>query len=517
MFADPETFASELLLEEFLQPMLELGRALCESPLALAWWLDRKGEQLSLAALSREATVSERPDRDEWLREFSGTVLRSRKLVRQRLPPTQSLGVQEVLAVAVHLSDRPLGVLVFCDPQRSPENALMQLTHRLADEMRTRILLQQSNQRVERLHSLVDFLGKIGANLDRNQILRLIIQNASELLGAEAGSLFMMDAETKHLVMEVSSNLNDEQSTKVRVPLGKGIIGYVAQTGEPVIVNDARSDSRHFDGVDRAIQFTTRSLLAVPLRTRTINLGQRRGQMTEQVIGGLEAINKKGGSFDELDLSLLETFANQAATILQIATLYADSLQLFEDMIRVLMEMLDARDPYTQGHSVRVSDLSVMIGAQLGLDSETLYHLRLGSLMHDIGKIGVPDAVLRKQGPLTEEEFLMMKTHPQTGERILSQVHLLSDERYAVTQHHERFDGKGYPRGLAGDEISILGRIVAVADAFDAITSSRPYRKGMTIEQALERIGSGAGTQFDPRVVGALADLCRRGLVQTAG
>lgn len=517
MFVESNNPAAELFLEEFLQPMLELGRFLCEAPMAVAWWSDLSAEHLYPVAVSCEADACALTVDDQWLHDLAFNMRQFRGLVQQEVPKAKSANVQRVLALPIWLADQSLGVLLFFNPQREAENALMKLGRRLAEEVHTRTLLSQSTQRVERLHRLLEFVGKMGSSLDREQILRLIIENASDLLGAEASSLFIIDNETQQLIMEMSSNLNDEQSTHVRVPLGKGVIGYVAQTGESVIVNDARSDKRHFSGVDRAIQFTTRSLLAVPLRSRTINLGSRRGEMTEQIIGGLEAINKKGGTFDELDVALLETFANQAATMLQVATLYSDSLQLFEDMIRVLMQMLDARDPYTQGHSVRVSNLSVALGEEIGLDAETLYHLRLGSLMHDIGKIGVPDAVLRKQEALTDEEYMMMKMHPLTGERILSQVHLLSAERYAVTQHHERLDGKGYPHGLAGDEISILGRIVSVADAFDAMTSSRPYRKAMTIEQALQRIGNGVGSQFDPAVVNALARLCERGAVQTAG
>ena len=173
--------------------------------------------------------------------------------------------------------------------------------------------------------------------------------------------------------------------------------------------------------------------------------------------------------------------------------------------IRALALALDARDPYTAGHSDRVSALSVLVGREMNLPEDQLEILRLGALLHDIGKIGVPDAVLRKPGPLTDEEFAMIREHPTLGARILRSVPFLEAHLPIVEFHHERPDGQGYPHKLKGDEIPIAARIVHVVDAFDAMTSARAYRRGRNSNEAMHELWRHAGTQFDREVVQALA------------
>jgi putative nucleotidyltransferase with HDIG domain len=173
--------------------------------------------------------------------------------------------------------------------------------------------------------------------------------------------------------------------------------------------------------------------------------------------------------------------------------------------IRALAQALDARDPYTAGHSERVSAVSVAIGRQLVLPDDELEVLRLGALLHDIGKIGISDAVLRKPGPLTAEEFELIKEHPGVGARILRGVHFLAPHLPIVELHHERPDGHGYPHRLCGEEIPLLARVVHVADAFDAMTSARAYRPARGAAEALRELWRCAGTQFDAEVVQAFA------------
>jgi HD-GYP domain-containing protein (c-di-GMP phosphodiesterase class II) len=315
-----------------------------------------------------------------------------------------------------------------------------------------------------------------------------------------------------HLASPPDTKLDDQQ---VRVPAGKGIIGHVVEAGEPVLVPDVTQDERHYRQVDQTIGFVTRAILAVPLRSRTVVLGQERGAIQERVIGGFEAINKRQGTFDDEDANLLATLANQAATVLQIADLYGDANDLFLDLVRTLTTAIDAKDPYTEGHSQRVSDFSVEIARQMGLSAETVHHVRIGSLLHDVGKIGIPDSILGKPGRLTDEEFSIMKQHPTIGANIMGQVRKLHTELPALSEHHERLDGSGYPRGLKGDQLSLLGRIVAVADVFDALTSDRPYRGPMPVEEALDYLFQRAGRQFDNYCVQALAQSYIKGRIKT--
>jgi HD-GYP domain-containing protein (c-di-GMP phosphodiesterase class II) len=162
-----------------------------------------------------------------------------------------------------------------------------------------------------------------------------------------------------------------------------------------------------------------------------------------------------------------------------------------------------------------VSDYSLAIARELNISIETINHLRIAGLLHDIGKIGVPDRVLKKPGHLDDMEMAEMKKHPLIGEKIMRPVRTLQREMPAITEHHERVDGTGYPKGLSGEDISLIGRIVAVADVFDALTSERPYRKGQDAKQVFQHLLAGVGTQFDGDCVNALISAFQRGLVQT--
>jgi putative nucleotidyltransferase with HDIG domain len=209
----------------------------------------------------------------------------------------------------------------------------------------------------------------------------------------------------------------------------------------------------------------------------------------------------KTGWSREVD-TLTDTFNRLMATL---TAAEAETRSTYVGAIRVLAMALDARDPYTAGHSERVSAMSAAVGQQLGLGEEDLDVLRLGALLHDIGKIGISDAVLRKAGPLTDEEYERIKEHPTTGARILRSVAFLAPHLPIVELHHERPDGKGYPHGLMADEIPVLARIVHVVDAFDAMTSARAYRPARGAAEALLELWRWAGTQFDAEVVQALA------------
>ncbi|MEO6236883.1 MAG: HD-GYP domain-containing protein [Vicinamibacterales bacterium] len=209
----------------------------------------------------------------------------------------------------------------------------------------------------------------------------------------------------------------------------------------------------------------------------------------------------RSGSSLEVD-TLTNTFNTLMATV---SAAEADTRSAYVGAIRALALALDARDPYTAGHSERVSAISVAVGQQMGLKEDDLDTLRLGALLHDIGKIGISDAVLRKPGPLTPDEFEAIKEHPVTGARILRTVPFLAGHLPIVELHHERPDGKGYPHGLHAEEIPVLARIVHVADAFDAMSSVRAYRPARSGAEALQELWTCAGSQFDAECVQALA------------
>jgi len=191
-----------------------------------------------------------------------------------------------------------------------------------------------------------------------------------------------------------------------------------------------------------------------------------------------------------------------------------ENRQLFIGTVKALAAAIDGKDPYTRGHSERVSRFSMAIGQRLGLSDEEVEKIRISALLHDVGKISIDDKILKKPAALTDEEYEIMKGHPQKGFKIMSQIPAMKEFLPGMYMHHEMVNGKGYPQGLQGDEIPLMGKIVAVADTFDAMTTDRPYQKAMKFEDALARIESFVGTRYDPAVVAAFAEACHEGQIR---
>jgi HD-GYP domain-containing protein (c-di-GMP phosphodiesterase class II) len=249
----------------------------------------------------------------------------------------------------------------------------------------------------------------------------------------------------------------------------------------PLFIDDISADPRF-----NWLESYAHQLLALPL------------QRQEQVLGCLFALDKVDGEFDSTDSKLLSAIGNQCAVYMQNATLFEDVHGLMMGLLHSLTSAVDAKDRYTCGHSERVAMLARELAAEAGLAASVVERVYIAGLLHDVGKIGVPESVLCKTGRLTCSEFAMMKRHPQIGARILRNIKQVEDILPGVLYHHERYDGKGYPAGLSGQSIPLMGRILCLADSFDAMTSNRTYRKAMPLEVALAEIRRCAGTQFDP-------------------
>ena len=204
---------------------------------------------------------------------------------------------------------------------------------------------------------------------------------------------------------------------------------------------------------------------------------------------------------DERQLELLAGIAGQAKMALTNALSFESLERTFLSTVEALANALEAKDEYTSSHARWITDMAVRVGEELGLEPTALKRVELGALFHDIGKIGIPAAILTKPGPLTDEERMLIETHPELGERILAPIEQLEHVRPIVRACHERFDGKGYPDRLEGDEIPLEARIIFVCDAFHAMTTTRPYREALPVEEARRRLIEAAGSQFDPAIV----------------
>jgi len=222
----------------------------------------------------------------------------------------------------------------------------------------------------------------------------------------------------------------------------------------------------------------------------------------DHFLGSLVVGEKVGGdpNVSSVDMKLLEGAAQHLTILMENSALYDDQQSMFVGTLEALTAAIDAKDPYTCGHSDRVARLAMQLAMASGVDAESAERVRVSGLLHDVGKIGVPERVLCKPGRLTDDEFDLIKQHPEIGFRILRDIPQLADVLPGVLHHHERWDGRGYPHGLSGDEIPLQARILALADSFDAMSSTRTYRSALTRERVLEEIAECAGKQFDPEL-----------------
>ncbi len=341
-------------------------------------------------------------------------------------------------------------------------------------------------RRFSQLTNLYQISKAVSVTNDIDDLLNQALRQSLDLMGAESGSIMLLVPESDELKICAAVGLDQETIDSTRVKLGEGISGRVAAEGKALMIQDDVRKA-HGPGVKDVTD-----ALSVPLIVK------------DRVIGVINANNKDGERFDEEDLRFFTTLAGQIAAAVANATLVDDIQEAYFNTIKVLAAAIDAKDKYTHGHSERVAKYSVTIARQMGLSPEDLTRIEAAAYLHDIGKIGVPDQVLNKNGRLTDEEMDKIKRHPVEAAEILGLIDFpWGDVVPGVRGHHERCDGKGYPDGLADDGIPPDARIIAVADSYDAMTSDRPYRKGLEKTKAVTELVNGRGSQFDGQAVDA--------------
>jgi HD-GYP domain-containing protein (c-di-GMP phosphodiesterase class II) len=336
--------------------------------------------------------------------------------------------------------------------------------------------------------------------LDAN-FLQMACDSLTEIVNAE-GIAILLEKEVdgdKQMVLAAGLGLIDIDE-RMTADLKSRLMEEINNGKEALLDSEVDSPFR-YEWPD-----SIKNIIAVPLWAKDkkgADLAET-SQRDSSIIGIMVAINRVGkADFDSPDVKLLNSVANGCAVFIDNGRLFKDLKELFIGSLKALTSSIDAKDKYTRGHSERVAFISRWIAERIaeedGLDDEQIHKIYLAGLLHDIGKMGVSEAVLRKEGRLTEQEYDHIKTHPSIGAGILRDIKQMRDIVPGVLCHHERPDGKGYPNGLSGDQIPLVGRIVGLADSFDAMTSKRTYRDAMTIEEALAEIEKGLGTQFDKK------------------
>mgnify|MGYP000137061488 FL=1 len=359
-------------------------------------------------------------------------------------------------------------------------------------EARERELRQRLQRQVERLQALRWIDVAITASLDLQLTLNVVLDQVVTLLGVEAGAVLLHEPASYALRPVASRGLHLEPGGRVR--LAECVAGRAVMTGEREHVADLRQAAGKRERALAAKGFV--GYCAAPLVARG------------EAIGVLEVLSRCPLPENSDWWEFLEALAGQAAVAVHNGRLVEElrranlSLQLaYDATLAGWSRALDLRDRETEGHTQRVTELTVRIAQAMGVPGTELVHIRRGALLHDIGKLGIPDAILLKPGPLSEEEWEVMRRHPDYAFRWLAGIEFLRPALDIPYCHHERWDGGGYPRGLKGEEIPLAARIFAVVDVFDALTSDRPYRKAWSRDEALRYIHEQAGRQFDPKVV----------------
>lgn len=355
--------------------------------------------------------------------------------------------------------------------------------------------LKASRKQVE---FAVNSVGRVlSSAFNQEKLLKAVLYTAVKTIGSRGGSLLLLNVGGRRLVVR-ADGLHPSAISKTEQKVNEDLVNWVIKTGKPFFFNQ-KVENSHF--VHFKAQREIKDTIAVPLRTRG------------KVIGVLSLVDKIDGDFDKNDQSLLITLSNEAAIAIENARLFEDLHNAHLNVVKALAAAVDAKDPYTHGHSARVAKYAVVIAQELGFSEFQIEGIETAAYLHDIGKIGISDHILQKPEELTEEERDVIKTHPSISAKILGHIDFPWNILPLVSGHHERPDGDGYPNGLRENQIPLGARILALADAFEAMISERPYRHALSLERAVLEIKKKEGTQFDPEVVKAFLCALRKGKI----
>jgi len=355
-------------------------------------------------------------------------------------------------------------------------------------------------QRVQQLNAIVKVTEAITSILDLGRLLDFCLKLIGREMEVENSSIMLMQPGGQTLVVKASYGPRAETVMGKERRLGDSVAGWVAEYKDTLLISDV-SENPAF-ATEFAPKYSGKSFLCVPLVLQARSLGV------------LNLTGKTNGEpFTEADRDFVQAIAGQIAVAIENASLYDMIQQSSFNAVQALAESLEARDPYTSGHSSRVTDYAVRVAKTLGVSETSLQTLRYAARLHDIGKLGISEATLHKNDGLSEDEWNMIREHPLKGERIVQSLAFLDRAKPIVRHHHERWDGSGYPDGLKGEEIPFLTRILSVADCYDAMTSQRPYRAAMSRHEALAELEEGKSQQFDPAVVQHFKNVIKNGPV----
>lgn len=353
--------------------------------------------------------------------------------------------------------------------------------------------LEQKNTNLEHAVDHLSSIYKIGlainSTMDIDRLFNLVVRTTTTTLNAHIGYIILYDK--KQQLLNVTNLIGGGKLIAPQKAIrmkDSSVSTWVINNRKPLLITDI-SHAPQFDRFSD-LGYERKSLICAPLMVK------------DEIIGTISVVNKIDNSqFCSDEMEMLTTIAAQAAIAIKNATLYEEQQQTYLNTIQALVSAIEASDSYTRGHSERVTRYSLEIGRRMALSADRLQILERAAILHDIGKIGIDISLLHKQGKLSANDVHELQQHPIIGVKILEPIEFLLDVRTCIGQHHERYDGLGYPNRLKNSDLLLESRILSIADAFDAMTSDRPYRKALPLEVAVAELSGNAGTQFDPAIV----------------
>lgn len=368
---------------------------------------------------------------------------------------------------------------------------LEELSNKLEERVRFRTLELKKSK--DQLSVLYQISRTISSTLKLDDILQTILDFSIKISGADRGSIMLLDKKKRIFFIKIPYSKSEKNIDKITFSENENTIGWVVKNKKFLYIEDLEND-KHFSKI-KIILRQIKQLLIIPIIVE------------DKVIG---VINLENTSLNPDTIDLLMSFSEGAAVAINNARLYQKIQDSYFEIAKALSQAIEAKDPYTHGHSARVVEYTVLIAQKLDLQEEEKELLKYAAMLHDIGKIGVRGIVLNNPKGLTGEEYDEIKKHPLVGESIIKPIELLQPIRPLIKHHHEWYNGKGYPDGLSGENIPLGARILAVADAYDAMKSDRPYRKALTEETAIQELKRGNGTQFEPKIVEVFLEILKQ-------
>jgi len=353
--------------------------------------------------------------------------------------------------------------------------------------------LEDKNTNLEKAVAKLSTLYRLGlainSTIEVESLYQLVVKTTMDTLQAQVGYIILYDAEHGELKVTNLVGHRDANMSQSRVPMKpSSVSSWVIQNCKPLLIADI-GQTPEFDRVS-PLGFERKTLICAPLMVK------------DEIIGTITVVNKLNNAvYNHEELELLSTIAAQASIAIKNAMLYDEQQKTYLNTIQALVSAIEASDSYTLGHSERVTRFSLALARKLELPQNRLKVIERAAILHDIGKIGIDLSLLHKEARLTPDDVAELQQHPGIGMKILEPIEFLYDVRLCIGQHHERYDGLGYPNHLAAEDLLLESRILAIADSFDAMTSDRPYRKALRTEVAIQELAENAGTQFDPALV----------------